>query len=562
MGTVTIACATGLACSRVPDLSPDPHALVAESAIRNRAHLAPCDSDVAEWWQIFGDIRLGARTVVIGGVTMGELAAHYARHGGGSRFRDIGATTLDELRALSAGDLDDAWQDARGARDDGDLSWIPSSRTPGVDPAGNPVASFLLYHVTALRLAAEARVSDETDASWTLALAYEASALSYLLDAMSSDRMSTPRTRGPFSLLSRNRAASEAYFGGSGLFVLNSDGELWQAFGRGHLEWFRTHLCHVMDASQRAVREIELVFFVRNGRELPEHLRTVIRADHAQRSSDEIVDAWLTTRPGPEWLEVERLPSLRAIPSPIWATWRKKHGEPDADGIRPATHFAQVETDSLHDPTIGSGTPPFGDPDGKWHAFLGRSDLRDAASIPTWRSPREVLGHDRPEPITALRTDPDLSSVRFVQHRSVPPSLGGLFVSAALLGARESRDASFTAAAGAGYLRRWVVVGASLWAGLDAEYRFPSDAGGGKEIATSLVLGYSSNLFRPGGWIEIGPLWDLESAHRHGVAVKAAWLPGTLRLPFLYAGVTPRLEAAVGRTDETRLQLGVALLLH
>ncbi len=569
-GIAVVAAALGAGCSSPRNLAPHPVRMIADLTYRSRAIDDVCRPDVEDLPRVFGDVRLDStRAIDAGDVTLsiGSLAERLSRAGGGSRVRDRDESVLEQLADLTVADVATAWAhaQARFAESVGseslDPGWLGHTTPLGIDPGPNAVCGFLVNHVVALRFAAMATDTLASDPAWSFALAHEAAALGYLVDAMSADRMLDARGSGPFLALSRNRRDAERYFAGNGVYVIDHLGHVWQAHGRDQLEWYHPHLCRVMAASQEAVRELFLTAIVSRSRPLPPYLDRWVARDPLGREPETIVREWSADRSGPAWLTDQRLGSLAALPTPIWAAWRRKAGTPDEDGIRPAAYRPQLREEGLHDPSIGPA-PVDGDDvasdagPASRRALVGLDELHPAAAFPDWASPAEWLARG---PAHAIASDRDMASTRFVHLVRYPPSMSGLYVSGSLGAGVAGGDLEAAHAISVGYLRHLALA----WLGTQLELspRFLQD---GREVAAATaVVGLGGPLHRPSVWIEMGVARaDAGSSIDWGFRGRVGYVPFTIGPGLRYSGLSPRLELDVTGLVPSRVRAGVTLLLH
>ena len=330
-------------------------------------------------------------------------------HSGG-RYHLAGRTVREELQTLSAARIDTLTSRAR--RGDFDLLHGDRRRLRGrvrsLD-VGNVVANYLVHHVTAMRIAADAarlrsagaaraakagaQVGDP-DSLLQCALLYEAIAQGFLADAFSAGHLMPPPGRRVGFLQPINRQRLHDYYGLLGLYVLDARGETWFTLGDRLLVWYGPTFDHVFDACLASVHEV------------------LAAGDGAGNDSLLVSPPGLGPGiPGSEWLTRMRLAALLRIPTVAIATWSVRTDSLDAHGLHARHHYPQLRESGGHDPTLEA-------------ADVRR--LPPTAALPDWMIAPALFKTD---PLRLVRENPDYASARFIQPHRPPPSYKGLVLS-------------------------------------------------------------------------------------------------------------------------------------
>jgi hypothetical protein len=533
-----------LACSG-PTWAPDFHRLIAETAFRDASLDSLEETTPAEWDRVFRDVRRHPGPLVLPRWTVGQLCSLYAADGSSpARFHESGRSIREELRALGSSAIDGAWSAARRSLETGPtVRDLLQDRPLDVSARPNVVQNFLLHHMVALRLAA---ADTSRPAAWSLALAFEAAALGYLADAFDSGRLLIPKARGPFLWLSRSRADAIRHYSDAGVYVMNSRGQVWQAIGEVHTEWFHTPLFRVLDAARTAVRELLLVRHRADpDADLPPSVEAWARAVAPDGNVEEMVRSWLAPASGESIYVRTKLPSLLCLPMPISATWRVKVDPADELGVRPARHYPQLRSPGLHDPTLATHERPF---------------LYSEDAMPPWLVPRFIAQRG---PEAVIREDRDVASVRFVQRPSVPPSWAGLSVSGEYGLRLRNTDVMPAYGAGLGYGARATAGASAIWLLPRATYHFRYHSSGRRLFALSTALGFGSRVSSPVIDLALGFAWgDRARFLQKGPTLAVGYYPGTLSTGVLYAGLSSRLKIEAAFLETVLWGVSVELSLH
>ncbi len=370
----------------------DEHRLLADSVLR----VATAPLDPATRARLRGALRApwrGDRTAEAT-PTFASMCAEAAvdDHSAG-RYHLERRTVLEQLEGLGAARIDTLTNRAR--RGDQDLLRGDRHRLRGrvrdLD-VGNVVANYLVHHVAALRIAADAAApafaaragASDADSLLRWALLYEAIAQGFLADAFSAGHLMPPPGRRLRALHPTNRQRLHDHYGSQGLYVLDARGETWHTLGDRLLLWYGPSFDHVFDACLASITE-------------------VLVAGRGGTIAQGIA--------GPEWLSRMRLPALLRIPTVAIATWSVSTDSLDTHGLRIRHHYPQLRETGGHDPTLEPGEV---------------RRLPTAAALPDWMIAPELFKTD---PLVLVREHPDYASARFIQPRRPPASFKGIVAS-------------------------------------------------------------------------------------------------------------------------------------
>jgi len=309
-----------------------------------------------------------------------------------NRFHRRGKTVLDQLRSLSKEDL---------------------SLESGFDYLGssNVVASYLRHHIWAFRAA----TGSDMDALAALngALRQEAIAQSFLADAFSSGHMLVPLDNILARLARRNKIEAHHFHRNEGVYVINGNGDSWQAFGDELMHWYAPTYRAVLSACQTSFKEVLLVYCEKTEGDIPAGLRLWADSVRGDKTISELVNSWLDERDGASYLTDVGLPSLKHIPMPVAASWSYRTGDRDENSMRRHHHYLQLKDDRFHDPDSSDIDFDF---------------LYARSSVPDFMIPPPLLSGEK-SPEYLIKTDADWASVRWTQQRLAPPSYKGfLFI--------------------------------------------------------------------------------------------------------------------------------------
>jgi len=372
------------------------------------------------------------------------------------RFHTIGAGIFEQLRSLEADDI-------RGAID---AAVAGSSNVAGNLPSiflddENVVANYLLHHLVALHLAERAgQVRDDPSPLLTAALECEARAHGFLVDAFSPGHMRVP-SRDLLSVLHVvNTREAHNFYNSQGLFVIDSRGEMWQAFGDNLVQWYAPSWGHVFQACCISLREMLLAYMWRSGSgSIPVAFLGTLGMSPGEDDIGATVQSWLALKSGDYYYVQAKLPTLLTIPFPVSATWSVRTTEIDQHGMRVRKHYPQIGGERMGEGFADSTlTGPALELLPSWNA------------VPPWMLPDAWLPEQyltvqkvRDLPVqarlalatTLIRTDTAVASVRFIQEVDFPASYTGPIVSIGG-GALWAGGTRFgTVAVSAGYAPPW-----------------------------------------------------------------------------------------------------------
>ncbi|UCE24479.1 MAG: hypothetical protein JSU74_00060 [Candidatus Zixiibacteriota bacterium] len=359
---------------------------------------------------------ISLKDVSHGAESFGQLCALAAADDFASdRFHLRGKSILEQLRCLEAEQVTAAWNEVatdKGSSDsagkNGYFHESPNLRT------NNVVCAYLLNHLIALRIASGWEgpgLSDEE--ALPAALRWEAAAQGYLADAFSSGHMLVPMSGLLARLQRRNNVETHNYFRNQGVYVINSRGDVWQAFGDNVLHWYAPTYRAVFKACRSSLWEVLVGYCVVRGRKIPSDAYRWLDSIAPGMAPEELVSSWLVDGDGPDYYTAIRMPTLLLLPMPVAASWSRRTASQDEHGIRRRHHFPQLSEPGFHDPDI----------DGIDTEFLYSID-----AMPDWLLPPPFTGTHPVAPDSLVKHQPDWASVRWIQNRWAPPSYKGLLL--------------------------------------------------------------------------------------------------------------------------------------
>ena len=313
-------------------------------------------------------------------------------------------TIMQQLEPLLESYINDTWGRIKEAPDD--IQTIEDSNQ-------NAVFNYLLYHIIALRfarLAGEEAVHKSEKLKY--ALTCEAAAQSYLSDTFSSGHMllSVSDFLAPLNRL--NIQIAHDYYCFEGVYVVNSQGDSWQAFGDKLLRWYPYSFNKVFEACKTSLRELLLVYFTSQiNVDIPINLREWAESITPAITPKELSNLWVTSTNGVKYYSEIKMPALLFIPMPIAAVWSVRTKLKDQYGIHVRKYYPQLIEERFHDPDLTEIDDGF---------------LYSKNSMPVWMIP-EFLPNDTLQNL--IRNCSDVASVRYVQDRYIPPSYMGYLLS-------------------------------------------------------------------------------------------------------------------------------------
>jgi hypothetical protein len=465
------------------------------------------------------------------------------------RYHLGGCTVREQLDDLSAARIDTLTSLAR--RGDRDLLEGDRHRLSGRVRAlqvGNVVGNYLVHHVAALRLAADAAVGrswaaqgvggagvavPDPDSLLRRALLYEAIAQGYLADAFATGHLMPPTGRRLRVLHPINRQELHDHYAVLGLYVIDARGDSWHALGDRLLFWYGPSFDHVFDACVASIAE-------------------VLDARTASSPLPLAVEGGI---PGPEWLTRVRLAGLLRMPSVAVATWSVRTDSLDAHGLHARHHYPQLRDPGGHDPTLA--------PD----------DVRrlpPKAALPGWMIAPALF---RTDPLALVRENRDYASARFIQPRHPPPTYKGAVASFgwARFKGPNADGASFRYGLGYSATGESPLLVQRL--SLDALLLEPIARGGPRPVV--VTVGFNLKLPGLGMWREPwlrwlehvrlsgGHAWGRVAGPYHDGARYTAGLESpVVPVRFTNAAVALRLEAEWWRFERSRRGVAVTLAMQ
>ena len=376
-------------------------------------HRVVADTALARVFSDFGDrdrfasaagFQISLDAVLQQGLSFGALSAQYAEDDlSRGRFHPRAQTPYRQVTPVTAEVLNALWTTHET---------LPAPLLDEDEQAG-VVANYLRHHFLALRFAHAAGEAKQDGRELLIrALAYEAMALGYLVDAFASGHLLSPTSIGLARLQTTNRQDAHRYFNSHGAYVANFRGVAWQTFGDPLMLWYPSARMPVLEAAHWAMREVFLVYVQSLDDRTPAHLAT-------WRST---VAGFFDTPNGLSAIDGSALhhalPSLWTFPFPVVATWSlnallrtptdRTLPVVDPFGLSSRQHIAQLR--SLHDPDTEELEPSF---------------LYQASDFPSSYLPpllQDVL------PDSLIRYHPDVASVRYHQRWWYPASYKGLLL--------------------------------------------------------------------------------------------------------------------------------------
>ena len=400
----------------------------------------------------------------------------------------------------------------------------------------NVVFNYLLYHLIALRFAElSGKENFESTEFLRNALIYEAVALSYLSDAFSAGHLLLyfPEFLTLFS--SYNNQIAHDFYCTEGVYVLNAQGDCWRTFGDKLMQWYSPSFNRVLEACVKSLREVFLVYFVSNNIEIPQELSKWAKSLDSELSPAELAELWINPHSGDNFYSEIKMPALQCIPLPVAATWSVRTEQVDSYGIHIRKHYSQLSEEKFHDPDLNGIDTEF---------------LYSKSSIPDWMIP-EFLPNDTLQNL--IRYHPDISSVRYIQDRHIPPSYQGFLLSAGTAVVLSDASNNFGISFGTGYgfadefiffiVKPSLNISVTNLFGDINKWILMADIGYGINVD---IFGHLYPLF------DFGYARGFQSPYNGGAGKLSLGLESeTLPLGFTYAGVTFRLKYQSIFFDET-----------
>jgi len=482
--------------------------------------------------------------------TFGEVCAQFAgEDSSAARFHQRGKTILEQLKPLSAsliqkvGSLHGPTPPAKAFET---ADGLPS--TFSAEQADqNVIVNFLLHHLIALRFAKIAG-EEKNGEPLSRALVYEARAMSYLMDSFAAGHLLVPVGDALSGLHPVNNKEAYNYYRNEGVYVINSQGDVWQTFGNEILQWHDPTYRKILEACLTSLRELFLVYFVYDADEdIPESLKQWGESVASGLSLEELVKDWTSTKEGIEYYVELKMPVLLLLPMPVAASWSLRTDEIDEHGIHKRHHYPQLRESGFHDPDLEG---------------IDREFLYPRAAVPDWMVP-ELLALENPAEL--IKSHPDVASVRFFQTRHFSPSQKGLFFWLGGGAVFKKRGIGFASQVGLGY---GLVDNLLLIHRASVELAFIPSFDEGKRKLLVPSLGFGLKLPSPARlWdsyrFEIGYAFGLRSPYKdNGSKIALGIEFPTIPLGFTYAGLTIRLMYQRFSLERTRHGIFLNFLLH
>jgi hypothetical protein len=339
------------------------------------------------------------------------------------------------------------------------------------------------------------------------------------------------------------------YYRFAGVFVIDSRGDVWQTFGAGLLNWYRSTEEHVMDACLASLRELAISYHLSAGNDVPMKLKTWLEQEYPEGNGLERARLWFELLDGPAYYVTLQMPSLMRIPMPVTATWSVKEGRPDQYNVRPRRHYPQLSEPGFHDPDMHEISPEL---------------MYASSEIPSWLVMPRLSGTNAEE---LIREDPEVASVRYVQDFSPEPTFfGGLAI------------------LGAGYVSKGPTHGSTYALGLGfgifdqllrTQYlptigRFSFELLYQPEVGDSnrsvITASWAVQLRAPRGFglhLEAGTVWGLQAPFtERGSQFAIGAAAPSIGVPFAYAGMMVRVKYQWLDMEHTIGGISFELVLH
>jgi len=474
------------------------------------------------------------------GKSFGDVSAYFSEDDIlQSRCQLRGYTIQQQLEPLSAAFTDEVWNLIE--EKPGDIQSVEVSNQ-------NAVFNYLLYHIIALRFAKlSGNEAGGNQEAFRSALIYESAAQSYLSDTFSSGHMLLSNTDFLASLNSFNIQIAHDHYCSEGVYVINSNGDCWQAFGDKLLQWYPYSFNQVFQACTASLREIFLVYFTSmENVEIPINLDKWARSISPGITPEELCNLWLTLNDGVKYYSEIKMPALLCIPIPISAAWSVRTDGRDNYGIYHHKNYPQLMEEKYHDPDLDEVDLEF---------------LYSKYSMPGWMIPDFLPGDSLPN---LIRYNPEIASVHFVQNRNFPPSFKGYLLTAGVtyVFTNDNNEVGTSLGFGWGFgdlsllvfIKPTVFVTAMRLFGDSQAWILSADIG----------VGINASVFgicKP--YIELGSTWGSSSPYNGYAGNYALGLDSeTLPLGFTYAGLTFRLKYQFIIFDKTLYSPVFEIILH
>ena len=450
-----------------------------------------------------------------------------------------GYSIMQQLEPLSASYIDEVWN--RVKESPNDIHSIEVSNQ-------NAVFNYLLYHLIALHFAnLSGNEVDGANEALRNALNYEAVAQSYLSDTFSSGHMLLSNSDFLAPLNSFNIQVAHDHYCSEGVYVINSNGHCWQAFGDKLLQWYPYPFNKVFEACAASLRELFLVYFTSmENVEIPVNLEKWASSISPGITSEELSNLWISKNDGVKYYSEIKMPTLLFIPIPVSSSWSVWTDTEDEYAIHRRKNYPQLMEEKFHDPDLDKVDLGF---------------LYSKYSMPGWMIP-EFLPSDSLQNL--IKYNPEIASVHFVQNRNFPPSFKGYLLTAGVTYVFNNDNNSVGSSLGFGwgfgdlsllvFIKPTVFVTAMHLFGDSPAWILSADVG----------VGINASVFgicKP--YMELGSTWGSQSPYNGYAGNYAVGLDSeTLPLGFTYAGLTFRLKYEIIIFDKTMYSPVFEIILH
>ena len=395
--------------------------------------------------------------------TFGEISATFSKDDlAYSRFHKSGQTIWQQLQGFPNVDMEGIWRErlnrwrAHEAGKPIDWSAVRAAKRGNQ----NVVVNYLLYHLLAFRFvkaAAEAENPAKSESLFRHALIYEACAQSYLRHAFSAGHMRLPLRYPFFVLHRRNTKTAHDFYRSTGMYVINSRGDVWETFGDEILQTHPPTYRFVLEASVTSLREVLLVYFVLADSQNPIVARLIDAPPSIRELREKVVKAWSSEPDGESYYRQlllgysvsttdgkttrrsvspntsvetiketvqawtasssstdyyadaqQRIPTLLLLPMPISATWSQRLDVTDQHGIHVRVNYPQLDEPGYYDSALPS-----------------RPLYPRASFPPDWQMPEELVEKG---PDYLIKVHPAFASVHYAQERDLAPPYRGVLL--------------------------------------------------------------------------------------------------------------------------------------
>ena len=516
--------------NQAPAFTGEEHQILADSAFS----VVLCEVSVINSDSVYslecGDVAINFSEKFWNGRSFGTLVAELAKDDFAEyRFHERGQTVMEQLQSLSRVPIDEVCQLALTS-DTAIFDTKQNFWASGKDDKNNVVASYLIYHLAAIQLAANGS-SPKLDADECLrrSLMCEALAQGFLADCFSSGHMVLQRDDPLAAFHRRNLREAHRLHSLQGIFVINASGDVWQAFGDNVLFWYEPTYYHLLEASLASLREVLAAFYLGQKCPIPQKLKKWLDENGPAISAEKLLESWLNSpvsalynTPEPPTL----LPTLMHLPMPVTASWSMRIETNGLEHVHRRHHYPQLSNSIFHDSSLD---------------HLDKTFLYDVKKLPAWMVPKPLQGQPPVAPQTLVRTDPDWASVQFLQDLYPAPSYKGGLVQVGCQWQFKKGQQQPMFGLGLGLIEN-----ALLIKNVDVGINYHLNVTRNQEDLLSATFGCSLPSFFPwkiAGWIdgvriEGGPALNVENNSSIGSAFAVGVVSKPVTFGFTYAAVS------------------------